>query len=271
MYNDVHVHTFFSSDSEVAVEEQIERAIHMGMEYICITDHQDYDYPEWKNYTYQVGENADIGAYYDYMSVVRDRYVGRINMLIGMEFGLQPHLGPVYDEVYEKYPFDMCIGSTHVYEGRDTEDQTLYSGRSKEESVRAYFVEEMKNLSVTHGYDTVGHLDYVLRDIPGKNKDFSYKRYADILDELLLLLINRYKAIELNTKPLVVGMRDSSPGREVFKRYRELGGELVTLGSDAHFPERIGACFDIATDILKDAGFKYYCVYKKHEPLFFPL
>ena len=66
-------------------------------------------------------------------------------------------------------------------------------------------------------------------------------------------------------------MRDSSPGAGVFKRYHELGGKLVTLGSDAHFPERIGACFDIAGDILKEAGFRYYCVFKKHQPVFLPL
>ena len=110
-----------------------------------------------------------------------------------------------------------------------------------------------------------------LRDIPGKNEDFTYAQYADILDELLKTAIRKGKALELNTKSLVVGMRDSSPGREVFKRYRELGGELITLGSDAHFPERIGACFDIAGEILKDAGFKYYCIYRKHQPVFLPL
>ena len=126
-------------------------------------------------------------------------------------------------------------------------------------------------MTVTDGYDTVGHLDYVLRDIPGKNEGFTYAQYADLIDAMLLTAIRKNKAVELNTKSLVVGMRDSSPGREVFKRYRELGGELVTLGSDAHFPERIGACFDIAGDILKDAGFTYYCVFKNHQPEFLPL
>lgn len=92
-----------------------------------------------------------------------------------------------------------------------------------------------------------------------------------MLDEILLTAIRKNKALEINTKSLVIGMGDSSPGKDVFKRYRELGGTLVTLGSDAHFPERIGACFDIAGEILKEAGFRYYCVYKKHQPIFLPL
>jgi histidinol-phosphatase (PHP family) len=207
----------------------------------------------------------------DKLLKARDAWKGKINLLIGIEFGLQPQLAELHNKVYAQYPFDMVIGSTHIFEGRDTEDQTLYEGRSKQDSIRSYFETELENITVTDGYDTIGHLDYVLRDIPGKNDGFDWKDYTDLIDALLLTAIRKHKAVELNTKSLVIGMRDSSPGRGVFKRYRELGGELVTLGSDAHFPERIGACFDIAGDILKDAGFKYYCVFKNHQPEFLPL
>ena len=269
-YCDVHVHTDASSDSKTKLDDQIARAVRMGMKYLCITDHQDYDYPEWYC-TYQINENADIGAYLSDLQEARERWKDRITLLCGIELGLQPHLAPKLEALYRDFDFDMTIGSTHLYEGRDTEDQSLYEGRSKEASIRAYFEAELENLRVCHCWDTVGHLDYVLRDIPGKNEDFSYEKYADIIDELLKLIISRGKAMELNTKSLVVGMRASSPDLDVFRRYRELGGRLVTLGSDAHFPERIGACFDIAADILKEAGFSEYCVFRKHEPLFLPL
>ena len=270
MYCDVHIHTEASSDSKTTIEDQLDRAVKLGMKYVCITDHQDYDYPQWHS-TYQLNENGDVDAYVEKLLETREAYKGRIEMLLGIEFGLQPHLAAKHNKVYADYPFDMVIGSTHIFEGRDTEDQTLYEGRSKEASIRAYFETELENMTVTDGYDTVGHLDYVLRDIPGKNEGFTYAQYADLIDAMLLTAIRKNKAVELNTKSLVVGMRDSSPGREVFKRYRELGGELVTLGSDAHFPERIGACFDIAGDLLKDAGFTYYCVFKNHQPEFLPL
>lgn len=269
-YSDVHVHTSFSSDSVTALEAQLERAIKRGMEHICITDHQDYDYPPWHS-VYLLAETGDMEGYLEKLQETRERYAGRIELLIGVEFGLQPHLAERHDREYRQYPFDMVIGSTHCFSGRDTEDQTLYQGRSKEEAIREYFRTELENIAVTEGYDTIGHLDFVLRDVPGKNEGFSYDTYADILDEILRTAIKKGKAIELNTKSLVIGMGDSSPGADVFKRYRELGGELVTLGSDAHFPERIGACFDIAGEILEAAGFRYYCIYRKHQPVFLPL
>ncbi len=270
MYSDTHVHTHFSSDSNISVKAQLERAIKRGMKHVCITDHQDYDYPLWHS-TYLLSETGDMEGYLKELQDIKGAYARKIEMLIGIEFGLQPHLAERLNREYSLYPFDMVIGSTHCFNGRDTEDQTLYSGRNKEDAIREYFMTELENIKVVDGYDTIGHLDFVLRDVPGKNEDFCYAKYADILDEILHTAVKKDKALELNTKSLVIGMGDSSPGREIFVRYRELGGKLVTIGSDAHFPERIGACFDVAGEILKEAGFKYYCIYKAHQPVFLPL
>ncbi len=270
MYSDVHVHTKFSSDSQVTVEEQITRAIKMGMKHVCITDHQDYDYPIWHS-TYLLDETGDLDHYINKLKQVKEVFKNEIEVLLGIEFGLQPHLAERHNREYIEYPFDMVIGSTHCFNGKDTEDQTLYEGKSKDEAIMEYLSTELENLSLTNGYDTIGHLDYVLRDIPGKNAGVTYSKFADVIDAILHLAINRGKAIELNTKSLVIGMRDSSPGKEVFQRYYEMGGEMITLGSDAHFPERIGACFDIAGDILKDIGFKYYCIFRGHAPVYLPL
>lgn len=266
-YSDVHIHTCFSSDSTTPIEAQLDRAIKRGMQHICITDHQDYDYPPWHS-TYLLSETGDIEGYLDKLQKTKERYADRIEMCIGIEFGLQPHLAERHNKEYLKYPFDMVIGSTHCFNGRDTEDQTLYQGRPKDEAIHEYFQTELKNITVTDGFDTIGHLDFVLRDVPGKNEGFSYQKHSEILDAILKTAIEKGKAIELNTKSLVMGMGDSSPGADVFKRYRELGGERVTLGSDAHFPARIGACFDIAGEILKASGFRYYCIYREHQPVF---
>ncbi|MDO4792875.1 MAG: histidinol-phosphatase HisJ family protein [Filifactor alocis] len=272
MYADMHTHTNFSNDSDATLEEQLDRAVKLGMKYYCVTDHQDYDHPEG-DFSYILRKREDIvfETYFERLYEAREAYKDKINLLIGIEFGLQPHLVEKIQKDYATYPFDFVIGSTHSIKGYDTEDKRLYEGVSPEQIIREYFEIEYENLKNTRTVDAFGHIDFILRDVPGKNKGFTYSKYGDILDEILKLAIDRGQAIELNTKPLVVGMRDSSPGFETFKRYRELGGELVTLGSDAHFPERIGACFDIAGDLLKEAGFKYYNVFIQHEPKFFPL
>ena len=272
MYSDMHTHTNFSNDSTATPEEQVERAIRRGMQYYCITDHQDYEHPEG-DFSYILRKREDIkyDEYFRKLNKVKEKYADKINVLIGLEFGLQPHLAEKVKKDIANNPFDFCIGSTHSIKGYDTEDKRLYEGRKPEESIREYLEIEYDNLLKTDTVDAFGHIDFILRDVPGKNKGFTYAMYSDILDEILKLAINRHQALELNTKTLVVGMRDSSPGAETFKRYKELGGELVTLGSDAHFPERIGGCFQDAGYILKECGFKYYCVYIQHKPKFLPL
>lgn len=91
MYCDVHIHTEASSDSKTTIEDQLDRAVKLGMKYVCITDHQDYDYPQWHS-IYQLNENGDVGAYVEKLLKTREAYQGRIEMLLGIEFGLQPHL-----------------------------------------------------------------------------------------------------------------------------------------------------------------------------------
>lgn len=270
MICDMHIHTEFSSDSATAPQLQLDRAVELGMKQICITDHQDYDYPPWHS-IYLLSETGEMEPYLKKLFQLKEMYQDKIELLIGIEFGLQPHLAERINREYGQYPFDFVIGSTHCFGGRDTEDQTLYEGRSKEEAVRDYFETELRNLTLTDGYDVTGHLDFVLRDIPGKNQGFSYRTYGDILDEILLTVIRKGKGIECNTKSLVVGMGDSSPGKEIIRRYYELGGRIITFGSDAHFPERIGAKFSEAKEIVKSCGFETYCIYRKHEPVFLPL
>ena len=270
MVSDMHVHTSFSSDSFTPPEAQIERAIEMGMKHICITDHQDYYYPP-AQYNFLIGGDGNLEPYISKLEDLKEKYKGKIEVLTGIEFGLQPFLCAKYDEVYKQYPFDLVIGSTHVFDGHDTEDIELYEFRERKESILDYFETEYRNLKRTNGYDVVGHMDFILRDVPGKNNEFSILDYYDILDEIVQLLIRKDKAIEINTKSLAVGMQDVSPSVMILGRYKKLGGKLITFGSDAHVPEAVGREFQIASDILEVIGFDQYCIFRNHEPVFLPL
>ena len=110
MYSDIHVHTQFSSDSNTPVEAQLERAIKRGMQHLCITDHQDYDYPPWHS-VYLLSETGDLDSYLSKLQAVKEAYADRIELLIGIEFGLQPHLAERHNREYAQYPFDYVIGS----------------------------------------------------------------------------------------------------------------------------------------------------------------
>lgn len=270
MISDMHVHTLFSSDSQTPVEAQIERAIELGMKHVAITDHQDYDYPEWHS-IYLLSDCDDTEGYIKKLQEVKARYADKIEVTIGIELGLQVHLAERLRQYVAEVPFEYVIGSTHCFEGRDTEDPALYEGRSEEEACRAYFQTELDNINAADAFDVVGHLEFVLRDLPSRNRNFSYKKYSDILDEILLSVIRRGKGIECNTKSLDVGMGEPSPCQDTIRRYRELGGEIITFGSDAHAPDRIGSSFKTASQMVSDCGFKYYCIYRDRKPVYLPL
>ena len=101
-----------------------------------------------------------------------------------------------------------------------------------------YFESILENISAYDGFDVYGHIDYVVRYGPNKNREYSYGRYKDILDEILKKLISMGKGIELNTGGYHYGLGEPNPCTAVIRRYRELGGEIITIGADAHTPDK---------------------------------
>ena len=122
-----------------------------------------------------------------------------------------------------------------------------------------------------HDFDVMGHLDYVVRYGKNKEKEYSYKMFADEIDALLRELIEHGKGLELNMAGFKYGLPFAHPHPDILKRYRELGGEIVTVGADGHRPEHIAWEFDKACDILKGCNFKYYTEFKERKPIFLTL
>ena len=106
---------------------------------------------------------------------------------------------------------------------------------------------------------------------PEKNKNYSYDKYKDVIDEILRQLIAHGKGIELNMAGFKYGLGHPNPTEEILHRYRELGGEIITIGADAHTPDKIGYAFDKAADVLRECGFSYYAVFKNRRPVFHKL
>ena len=267
MYSDSHCHTSFSGDSDTPPRSQIEQALRLGMTALTFTDHHDEDFPP--------GECSfllDFPSYGRELSALREEYRGRIDLGIGVELGLQPHLGETCDRLAASLPFDFIIGSTHVSRHLDPyEREAFMDGISEEDAYRIYFEEEWENLKKYDCYDIAGHLDYVVRYGPNRNRFYTWERYGGILDEILKTLIAKGKGIECNTAGYAAGLGYAHPMPEVWRRYRELGGELLTIGSDAVTPERLGGHFREAGDFLKSIGFRYYAVYRNRKPVFYPL
>lgn len=273
MISDMHVHTRWSSDSQTPVEAQVEKAIALGMKQICITDHQDYDAPVFPPdyFTFLLDDKGDdetIRAYLADLKRVKEVYADRIEVLLGIELGIQPHITEPLNRIASEFPFDYIIGSTHTFQKMDAEDARHYEGVDIETAVRRYFEDELANVKGFHGFDAAGHMDFVLRYGPGAAENFTYAKYGDILDEILKTLIETGRGIECNTSKFKA-KNMINPDRSIIRRYAELGGEIITFGSDAHVSERLGEGFEAAGEIVKDCGLKYYAVFRDHEPEFY--
>lgn len=267
MLADTHVHTLFSSDSQTNPCEQADKAISLNMPLLCITDHQDYDYPTQYEYSF----TFNTTNYFDHMLRLKSAYSSRIPILIGVELGLMPHLKERLETYTASYPFDYVIGSVHVVNNEDPYYQDFFEGRTEKEAYCEYFQCVFNSLKEHNCFDALGHLDYVVRYGPHKNRYYTYEQYKDLIDPILELLIQKNIALECNTAGLKYGLGTIHPLPSILMRYRQLGGELITLGSDAHKPEHLGYGFTEAAEIIKACGFTHYVVYKKRQPDFYPL
>lgn len=275
MIPDFHVHTKWSSDSDTPPKEQIEAAIRCGMKQLCITEHQDYDSPvfppDYFNFLIaDKGDDDSIKAYIENMTALKEEYADRIELLIGIELGLQPHLGERLQKIRDDYAFDFIIGSTHAFGGMDAEDKRHYENIDIETAVRRYFEEELVNIRAFRGFDVAGHMDFVLRYGPGAAETFSYEKYGDVLDAILLELIHTGRGIECNTSKYKL-KNMTNPHMSIIKRYAELGGTILTFGSDSHVSSRIGEGFREVSKMVEACGIRYYTVFRKHEPFFYKI
>lgn len=264
---DYHLHSSFSGDSVTPMEDMVKKAISLGLKTICFTEHMDMDYPfllSDPHISFEVNTDSYLIDFLKY----KDKYANKIELLFGVELGLQEHLTKQNNDYTKLYDFDFIIGSSHIANKKDPYLASYFENRSEEAAYREYFTAILENIKIFSNFDVYGHLDYVVRYGPNTNKNYSYQKYADLFDEILTLLIENGKGIELNTAGLKYGLGQVHPCTDVIKRYRQLGGEIITIGSDAHKPEHIAYDFFKVSEILQECGFQYYTIYKKRTPIF---
>ncbi len=267
---DFHMHTEFSTDSSASVRSMLDASAARGLHTVCITDHLDMDYPPDE----ELGADPfrlDLDTYFQELSALKDEYRGKLDVRIGVELGLQPHLGKAYEKLTEKYPFDFVIGSLHLIHGMDPYYGKIFEGRTDAEVYREAFLETARCLENVSAFDVLGHLDYVVRYGRRQAQEYSWREFADEIDEILRLLISSGKGLEMNMAGIKYGLEFANPHPDVLRRYRELGGEIVTVGADAHRPEHAAYDFEEAGEILKTCGFRYYAEFAGRKPVFLPI
>lgn len=262
---DYHLHSHFSGDSDAPMEDMILRAIDLGLTQMCFTEHMDMDYP--------VSEDTPAGTFelntdsylFDLIKY-KEKYADQIKVCFGVEVGMQPHLLMENARYIKSYDFDFVIASTHLVRHTDPYDGSLFQTLSDEEAYRAYFEEELACMRAFSNYDIYGHIDYVIRYGKSRDCDYSYEKYRDIFEKMIDTLLEQEKGIELNTGGLRKGLKEPHPCTQFLHRYRQKGGEIITVGSDAHTPRDLASGFDRAAEVLKSCGFTHYCTFEKRTP-----
>lgn len=258
MYYDMHVHSKFSSDSELDMEDGILRAIECNLSGIAFTDHLDIDYVN-----YETEYQYDFAEYFQKINRLKEKYQKRIHILTAVEIGLQPHVIAETKKRIEGFSFDFIIGSTHLIKRRDPYYGTYFvDGVSKRKAYAEYLTELLGNLKLYSDFSTMGHLDYIVRYASFEDSRFYYRDYPDLIDEIFKFIISKGIAFEINTSTYLRQPLDKT----LLFRYKELGGELVTIGSDAHDRNRIAIHFPQYLEIIKDCGFPYICHYENRVP-----
>lgn len=275
MFWDTHMHSSFSSDSSASPTSMADAALSLGLSGICFTDHLDYDYPNDPSLFV-----LDPDAYCRSIQKLSQQYADRLTIRLGLELGLQPHLAQTHTQLLQQYDFDFVIASSHVVNQKDPYYDSYFHGRTIEDAYEEYFTSILENIRVFHDFDVYGHLDYVVRygkklsDGNGQDAQenvYQNPKLRDLIDEILKQIIALGKGIELNMAGFKYGLGHPNPTEDILKRYRELGGEILTLGSDGHAPDQIAYHYHKLPDLLTACGFSYYTVFKQRKPAFLPI
>ncbi|MDD3402656.1 MAG: histidinol-phosphatase HisJ family protein [Hespellia sp.] len=268
MQTDFHMHTGFSTDSDTSPRAMIEASIQKGLKTICITDHNDKDFPHPELFDEDEPFVFEEAEYFQTLQELRREYQSKIDVRIGVEIGMQEHLVSYYNEFVQAEPFDFVIASMHIIHGMDPYYPQYFAGRSDEEGYREAFAETARMLRMYDNFDVLGHIDYIVRYGRNREQDYSYAKYAEELDEILRLVIEKGKGIELNTAGYKYGLGFAHPHPDILRRYRKLGGEILTIGADGHKPEHVAYDFSKVSALLTDCGFKYYTEFSQRKPIF---
>lgn len=262
---DYHLHCSFSTDSHTPPEEQARAEAEKGVREICFTDHNDPGYkPE--------GFQLDFENYYRAIAETRSSLKNVIRIHIGMELGLRPDYQEQIRSAAVKCPWEFIIGSTHVVDDVDPSYPEYWTDKTANEGMRRYYEYTLENARMYDCFDVYGHLDYLVRYIPAE-KRACYDPDADknIVDEILRTLIRKGKGLECNTGGYRCGLGRPNPGVAILARYRELGGRIITVGSDGHRPQDTALHFGDVPSILRKAGFTEYTIFRDRKPVQVPV
>ncbi|MBR0262107.1 MAG: histidinol-phosphatase HisJ family protein [Selenomonadaceae bacterium] len=239
MIFDSHMHTKFSADSEMLATDALAKAADLNLG-VVFTEHFDYGLEvNGKEFAFNPAE---------YMSEYKNLRGEKVRL--GVEVGLRKSARAANENFIGQADFDLVIGSIHLVDDLDIYYPEFFADKDKETAYKKYF-QQMAEETAVANFDVLGHIDYICRTALYDNPEIDYATFATEIDEVLKIVVERGKVLELNTRRF-----DKSRAVEelipVYKKYRELGGRFVTIGSDAHRVAAVGNYFNRALEFVRE-------------------
>ena len=271
---DTHNHCQFSFDGKrTTIESSASSAFKKGLAGICFTDHYDFFVPIDSNCTETIQpQDFDIVAQQAEIERVQDLYDDGFKVLKGIEVGISEESREEMARIMSLHSFDQIIASVHYLEKSDPYYGGYFIGKDCRQAYGNYLETIYREAVAMKDFDIIGHYDYVARYAPYPEDSIVYRDYADIFDTIFRYLIENGKGLEINTKSCTGSKgRKTTVDHNILLRYREMGGEIISLGSDSHDAENVGDNFEASAAMLRSLGFRWTSHYEKRQLVQLPL
>lgn len=261
MFYDYHMHSSFSADSKTDMEDMVKKSIELGLKEICFTDHVDYDLET------DICFGINYDDYFEKLEFLKNKYKNEISIKKGLEFGLQTQIVDKCSIEANQYPFDFIICSVHAINKLDLYFDSYFKDKTQHQAYEEYYMQVYNVIKNYKDYSVLGHLDLIKR-YGNYDKLLDDKLFSDIIESILKQAIQDGKGIEINTSCYRYNLPDLTPSKYILQMYKDLGGEIITTGSDSHATHQIATKFDYIYSLLKQMGFKYVTRFDSMKPEF---
>lgn len=251
---DLNIHSEYSINASCPMEKMVQSAIEKKAKVISFTDNIDLETSKNK-----INIKFRVSDYLKEITSLKYKYSKSIEIYSGIEIGMQPHLAENYAELVNKYPFDFVLMSIHTVSGDNIIKDKVLNTKDIKKIYFDYYSQMLDCVKSFNDFDVLGHLDFIdtyVLEHSGLPLDPSiYDDMFPIIEDILKIIILKNKGLELNTSARRSGLSYFYPKPSILKLYRDLGGEIITIGSNANNPEDICYQFKEAEKLLKTIGF----------------
>ncbi len=262
--SDCHTHSNHSRDGVDPLMMMCERAASLGLYTLAITDHCECD-----TY-YQDGYDQSIRQSFQETHKAKAVFRGRLKILAGVELGQPLHQLEAAEDALSGCEFDFILASAHILPGKEDFYYMDYSCTDIDSLLKEYF-DHVYEMVEWGKFDSLAHLTYPLRYMTARGIQVDLNRFRDQIDGILNRLIADHKALEINTSGLRQEIGCTMPDYPIVRRFKELGGKYVTIGSDSHRWADVGAGIEEGMDLARKAGFTHFTIFENRCPRLVPL